>query len=191
MTLVYRNANEVEVIVENSNFLHNTAPFGGGLFIELDKGSGSIEFSNCAIYNNTAQYGGGVEIELHNKSGSLEFNNCTIYNNTAHHHVGGVLVYIKLAKKVVVLSLVTALYIIIMLLNMVEEWELICIMEVVVLSSVTALYTTILDTMDQDCTLLVYNLLQQVAFVLQMFHLNSINYQRSLISTLNINLQCY
>ena len=65
---------------------------GGGVYIDLHRESGSIEFSNCTIYNNTAQFGegGGVLIELHNGSGSIELSKCTIYSNTAWNGGGGV-----------------------------------------------------------------------------------------------------
>ena len=101
MTLVhyFDNEIEVEIIIENSEFSHNIVQYGGGVYIELQKGSGSIEFSNCTIYNNTAQYGGeggGVYIELEKGSGRTEFSKCTIYNNTAWNRGGGV--YISLQK---------------------------------------------------------------------------------------------
>ena len=95
MALLYFNENdyEVEVIIENNNFLHNTAQYGGGVFIHWENGSGSIEFSNCSIYNNTAwQYGGGVFIELDKGGGSIDFSNCHIYNNTAQQYGGGVFI---------------------------------------------------------------------------------------------------
>ena len=56
MALLYfnENDNDIEVIIENNNFLHNTAKYGGGIFIYLNNGNGNMEFSNCTIYNNTA-----------------------------------------------------------------------------------------------------------------------------------------
>ena len=56
MALLYfnENDNDIEVTIENNNFLHNTAKYGGGIFICLNNGNGNIEFSNCTIYNNTA-----------------------------------------------------------------------------------------------------------------------------------------
>ena len=127
MALLYFNENntDIEVIIENNKFLHNTARYGGGVFIyfengsgsiefsncimynntaqhygggvfiELDNGSGNIRFSNCTIYNNTAQYGGGVQIQLNNGSSSIEFRNCTIYNNSAQQYGGGVYIYLR------------------------------------------------------------------------------------------------
>ena len=102
MSLVYDVDNdiEVEIIIESSEFSHNIVQYGGGgVNIELQKGSGSIEFSNCTIYNNTAPYGGeggGVYIDLRNGSGNTEFSNCTIYNNTARNRGEGGGVYIDL-----------------------------------------------------------------------------------------------
>ena len=94
MNLVYYADNEieVEVIIENSQFSHNIVQYGGGVYIYINNGSGSIEFSNCAVYNNIAWNGGGggVYIEFHNGSDSIEFSNCTIYNNTAWNGGGGV-----------------------------------------------------------------------------------------------------
>ena len=89
------NEIEVEVVIENSEFSHNIAQSGGGVYIYINNGSGRIEFSNCTIYNNTAwNGGGGVYIDLHNGSGSSEFSNCTIYNNTAQYLGGGVNIYL-------------------------------------------------------------------------------------------------
>ena len=86
---VYNNGNEIEVIIENSEFSHNTAQYGGGVYMYINYKSGSIEFSNCTIYNNIAQYGGeGVSIELCNGSVIIEFINCSIYNNTGYYGSG-------------------------------------------------------------------------------------------------------
>ena len=64
---------------------------GGGVYIQLFNGSGSIELSNCTIYNNTAwDGGGGVYINFHNGSGSTKFSNCTIFSNSALNERGGV-----------------------------------------------------------------------------------------------------
>ena len=91
LSWVYNNGNEieVEVIIENSEFSHNTAQYGGGVYMYINNRSGSIEFSVCTIYNNIAQYGGeGVSIELCNGSVIIEFINCSIYNNTAYYGSG-------------------------------------------------------------------------------------------------------
>ena len=68
MSLVYDVDNdiEVEVVIENSEFSHNIVQYEGGVYIDLQKGSGNTEFSNCTIYNNSAQYGGGVSIYINN-----------------------------------------------------------------------------------------------------------------------------
>ena len=98
MTLWYDNNEiEVEVFIENSMFLHNTAQIGGGVLINLHNGRSSVEFSNCAIYNNTARNGGGVYIILYNRISRVEFSNCTIYNNTAQNGGG---VYIILYNRI-------------------------------------------------------------------------------------------
>ena len=85
MSLVYNVDNdiEVEIIIENSEFSHNIVQYGGGVYIFINNGRGSIEFSDCNIYNNTATNGGGMAIDLHNGSGSIEFSDCNIYNNIA------------------------------------------------------------------------------------------------------------
>ena len=100
MTLWYDSDNEVEVNIENSEFSHNNCQFGGGVFIYLQNGNGSIEFSNSTIYNNTAQYGGGVYSYLYNGSGSIEFSNCKIYNNTAYYGSGVFIITLLSASKV-------------------------------------------------------------------------------------------
>ena len=90
MKLVFSNGNEVEIIIENSEFSHNTAAGqnGGGISIDLYSGNCRMKFINCTIYNNTAQWGGGVYILLHNGSGSIKFSNCIMYNNTAYYGSG-------------------------------------------------------------------------------------------------------
>ena len=91
ISLSYVGANKIEIFIKNSIFSHNT--YGGGVYIDLYNGNGSIEFSSCTIYNNSAQqYGGGLHVDLYNGSGSIEFNNCTIYNNFAWQYGGGAFV---------------------------------------------------------------------------------------------------
>ena len=89
MGLVFNNGN-VEIIIENSEFSHNTAAdqYGGGISIDSYSGNCRMKFINCTIYNNTAQWGGGVFILLHYGSGSIEFSNCIMYNNTAYYGSG-------------------------------------------------------------------------------------------------------
>ena len=43
----YVGANKAEILIENSMFSHNTN--GGGVYIDLYNGNGSIEFNNCTI----------------------------------------------------------------------------------------------------------------------------------------------
>ena len=91
LSLVYYvdNEIEVEVIIENSQFSHNVVQYGGGVYIYINNGSGSIEFSNWAVYNNIAwNGGGGVYIEFHNGSCSIEFSNYIIYNNSVYYRSG-------------------------------------------------------------------------------------------------------
>ena len=151
MTLMYDvyNESEVEVVIENSEFSHNIVQYGG-MYIYINNGGGSIEFSNCTIYNNTAWNGGGggVLIELYNGSGSIEFSNCTIYNNTACNGEGGGAL-IELYNESGSIELVIALYTTILLGMEEQECTLICIMEVVVLSLVIVLYLTILLGMEE------------------------------------------
>ena len=91
MALWYLNDSKAYVIIDNSNFLYNAVQYrGGGVYIRLYSGSGSIEFRNCTVYSNTAYYyGGGVYVYL-SGNGSIEFRNCTIYNNTGEQYGGGV-----------------------------------------------------------------------------------------------------
>ena len=91
MVLWYDNDNGAKVIIEDSVFSQNAAQYeGGGIYIHLNEGSGSIDFISCTIHSNTAQYrGGGVHIDLQG-NGSIEFNKCTIYNNTSLRFGGGV-----------------------------------------------------------------------------------------------------
>ena len=88
MALWYLNDSKANVIIDNSNFLYNVVQYrGGGVYIRLYSGSGSIEFHNCTIYNNTGQqYGGGVQINSYGGNGRIKFDNCTIYNNTVQRY---------------------------------------------------------------------------------------------------------
>ena len=91
------NEVEVEVIIENSEISHNKGQSdnAGGVLINFNNGSGSIEFTNCTIYNNTARYwGGGVVIFLQNGIGNITFSNSNIYNNTVQYG-GGVYIYLQ------------------------------------------------------------------------------------------------
>ena len=94
MALWYLNDTKTYVIIDNSNFLYNAVQYhGGGVYILLCSGNGSIEFHNCTIYNNTGkQYGGGVFISSDGGNNRIEFDNCTVYNNTAYYDGGGVCV---------------------------------------------------------------------------------------------------
>ena len=85
---------EIEIIIENSEFSHNTSWYGG-VFISLPNSSYSIKFSNCTIYDNTAQYREGMYIILNNGSGSTEYSSCTMYNNTAYYGSGLFIITLK------------------------------------------------------------------------------------------------
>ena len=54
---------EVEVIIENSNFSDNFAGYVGGVGIKWFSG-GRIEFRNCIIYNNTGNGGAGLYLSV-------------------------------------------------------------------------------------------------------------------------------
>ena len=99
MALWYLNDSKAYMIIDNSNFLYNAVLYhGGGVYIRLYSGNGSIEFRNCTIYNNTGeQYesGGGVFISSYGGNNRIEFDNCTIYNNIIRRYGRGGGVFIS------------------------------------------------------------------------------------------------
>ena len=115
-----------KVIISKSNFSIGT---GYGMYMWCDNDADVI-IENSTFSNNIVCSGGGVEIVL-NGGGSIEFNNCILFNNTARYGGGGVDIY---SNGIAVLSLLTALYTIILLSIMVEECIFIHSQKVLVLS---------------------------------------------------------
>ena len=71
---------EIEIFIENTNFSHNVAMFGGGLLFVWYNG-GIVHLYNCIIYNNTGNTGSGVTIGVLRFFGVppiFYFNNVTI-----------------------------------------------------------------------------------------------------------------
>lgn len=85
--------NQLDLKIDNCQFINNFSNSGGAVFITIEKNNGSsVAIQNSKFSKNKSKYyGGGINIRLASENGSVKIDSCNFSNNVSSLDGGGIL----------------------------------------------------------------------------------------------------